>query len=193
MNKAVIRIEELLQLLPNFIQLNHDSIISVAQIITTTFKNGNKLLICGNGGSAADAQHFAAEFVNAFASDLDRMPLPAISIATDNSILTSISNDSTFDNVFSRQVEALGKPNDLLIAFSTSGESLNCILALESGKRVGMKTISFTRRDCTLADNADYAIRVPSENTQHIQECHLIAYHVIAELVEDNLFRGNDE
>jgi D-sedoheptulose 7-phosphate isomerase len=150
---------------------------------------GNKVLICGNGGSAADSQHFAAEFVNAFSRDLDRKALPAIALSTDSSILTSIANDFDFENIFSRQVAAYGKPGDVLVTLTTSGNSKNCVNAVQIAKTLQMTSIVFTKKSAYISSFADIAIEVPSQNTQHIQECHILAYHVITELVEDKLFR----
>jgi D-sedoheptulose 7-phosphate isomerase len=183
------RFIELANLIPEFKIHAEDSIVSAAEVIALAFANSKKVLICGNGGSAADSQHFAAEFVNAFSRDLDRRALPAIALTTDTSILTSIANDFQFDNVFSRQVEAYGQSGDVLIALTTSGSSKNCLNAIRLGHSLGLKTISFTKEGSEISRLAQISIEVPSENTQHIQECHMLAYHVITELVEDNLFR----
>ena len=167
-----------------------DSINSTANLIAESFRSGNKILTCGNGGSASDSQHFAAEFVNSFSKTISRVALPAISLTSDSSVLTSIANDKDFENVFSRQVEAFGKPGDVLIVFTTSGESKNCLKALETAKRLGLKTISFTQKNKISAKISDILIEVPSSDTQTIQECHIVAYHIIAELVEKILFIG---
>jgi D-sedoheptulose 7-phosphate isomerase len=182
------RFAELQRILPEFEDLSSSRITSAAQLIAAAFKNGNKLLICGNGGSAADAQHFAAEFVNSFSKKLNRIALPAISLASDSSVLTSIANDKNFESVFSRQVEALGKLGDILIAFTTSGESKNCLNAVESAKRLNLKTILFTQKDKISREISDVLIEVPSSNTQIIQECHILAYHIIVEIVESIMF-----
>lgn len=183
------RFAELTKLIPEFKVYAHEAIEDSAEAIIKAFSNGNKILICGNGGSAADSQHFAAEFVNAFSRDLNRKPLAAIALSTDTSVLTSIANDFTFDDVFSRQVEAYAKPGDILIALTTSGLSKNCLNAIKVAKSLGVITIVFTRKDGEISKSADINIEVPSSNTQHIQECHMLAYHVIVELVEDILFR----
>lgn len=183
------RFNELANLIPVFRIHAEKSITAAAEVITQAFANSKKVLICGNGGSAADSQHFAAEFVNAFSRDLDRRALPAIALSTDTSILTSIANDFQFDNVFSRQVEAYGQSGDVLIALTTSGSSRNCLNAIKVGHSRGLKTISFTKEGSQISRLAQISIEVPSENTQHIQECHILAYHVITELVEDDLFR----
>jgi len=187
------RFSELIELLPRFEKISRNQIQSAALIISETFIRGNKVLICGNGGSAADSQHFAAEFVNSFSKKINRRGLPAIALSTDSSILTAISNDSSFDNIFSRQVESYGVKNDLLIVFTTSGNSRNCLIATKVAKDMGLRIIAFTRTNAEISNSADIAIEVPSMNTQHIQECHLLAYHVITELVELQIFKEQFE
>jgi D-sedoheptulose 7-phosphate isomerase len=187
------RFSELLELLPKFQENSASQIEAAASVITETFISGNKLLICGNGGSAADSQHFAAEFVNTFSKSINRRGLPAIALTTDTSILTAISNDSTFDNVYSRQVQSYGVEKDLLIAFTTSGNSRNCLNAVKIAKESGLQTIAFTRTQAEISNLVDIAIEVPSLNTQHIQECHILSYHIITELVEMKLFKEQHE
>jgi phosphoheptose isomerase len=174
--------------LKNFESEATNSIYLTANLIVEAFRNGNKILTCGNGGSAADAQHFAAEFVNSFSKTINRVALPAISLTSDSAVLTSIANDKSFDDVFSRQVEAFGKTGDVLVVFTTSGESKNCLNALETAKRLNLKTVLFTQKDKIPMKIADVVVGVPSSNTQTIQECHIVAYHVVAELVEKILF-----
>lgn len=193
MTSITSRFSELIDLLPQFEKKSGSQIQLAASLIADTFASGSKILICGNGGSAADSQHFAAEFVNSFSKDIDRKGLPAIALTTDSSILTAISNDSAFDNIFSRQVESYGIKNDVLIAFTTSGNSKNCLSAIKSAKVIGLKTIAFTRIEAEISNLVDIAIEVPSLNTQHIQECHLLAYHIITELVELQLFSDQFE
>ena len=189
MGKIEIRFQELTDLIPKFEQHSSSAINTTADALVKTFKSGNKVLICGNGGSAADSQHFAAEFVNAFSRDLDRRALPAIALSTDTSILTSIANDFEFENIYSRQVEAYGVPGDALIVLTTSGSSQNCLKAIDVANSMGLTTISFTKEKGQVSTRSQISIEVPSQNTQHIQECHMLAYHVITELVEDALFR----
>lgn len=189
MTKLASRFRELATLIPEFEIHAQNSILEATRSISHAFMTGNKVLICGNGGSAADSQHFAAEFVNAFSRDLDRKALPALALSTDTSILTSIANDFQFESVFSRQVEAYGQPGDILITLTTSGSSKNCLAAIKMAKPLGLTTIAFTRSGGQVSSLAEISIEVPSENTQHIQECHMLAYHVITELVEDTLFR----
>jgi D-sedoheptulose 7-phosphate isomerase len=184
------RFKELADLIPNFEIEAGVKIEAAANLIVETFKKDNKVMICGNGGSAADSQHFAAEFVNAFSKDLQRKSLSAIALTTDTSILTSISNDFDFVNVFARQVEAHSRPGDVLIVLTTSGSSKNCIKAVEQARNNGIKSIAFTRTGGKISELSDICIQVPSDNTQHIQECHMLAYHVITEIVEEKLFRG---
>ena len=184
------RFQELIDLIPRFKKQSEDSITAASKMIVSAFKSGNKILICGNGGSAADSQHFAAEFVNAFSRSITRPGLPALALTTDSSVMTSIGNDFSFDNVFSRQVQAYSKPGDILIVLTTSGSSVNCINAVLEAKKLGVPTIAFTRTDATISQFVDLPIPVPSTNTQHIQECHILAYHVITELVEKELFEG---
>jgi phosphoheptose isomerase len=187
--KIASRFRELSQLIPEFEILATPAIIAAANEIVRAFKSGNKLLICGNGGSAADSQHFAAEFVNAFSRDLDRKALPAIALNTDTSILTSIANDFDFESTYSRQVAAYGKPGDVLFVLTTSGSSKNCVNAVKVARELGLICVSLTKKGGEISTLTEISITVPSQNTQHIQECHMLAYHVITELVEDELFR----
>lgn len=163
----------------------------VTEAIVRCFRQGNKLLLCGNGGSAADAQHVAGEFVNRFR--YDRAALPAIALTTDTSILTCIGNDSSFDFVFSRQVEALGKPGDMLVGISTSGGSPDVLHALEAARRGGLLTVGFTGEKGRESMGAlcDLCLVVPSADTPRIQESHIFAWHVICGAVERDLFPQN--
>lgn len=165
-----------------------ESILDSVSLITDVFKSGGKILLCGNGGSAADSQHMATEFTSRLTKDLNRRALPAISLTTDTSFLTAYSNDLDFDGIFERQIQALGEKSDLLIGFSTSGNSKNVILALKAAKLAKMKTLIFTGNSGSLKKMADTVISVPSSNTQYIQESHIAIYHTICELVEYKLF-----
>ena len=158
--------------------------------LASCFEQDGKLLICGNGGSAADAQHFAAEFMNRFR--IDRQPWPAIALSTDTSVLTSIANDAAYDDVFARQVRALGRPGDVLIGLSTSGRSANVLAGLRAARELGLVTIGFTGEAGSepMAETCDLLLAVPSNETARIQESHEFAYHVIAGLVEAQLHRG---
>ena len=182
------RIKELQNLLSEFEINVLESLFNISSLIAETFKNGNKILICGNGGSAADAQHFAAEFINVFSKDIKRPGLPAISLSSDTSVITAIANDNDYEQVFARQVEALGNLNDILIVITTSGSSKNCIKAIQTAKNFGVKTIAITRSKAEVSLISDLSIEVPSENTQLIQACHLFAYHTVVELVEQILY-----
>lgn len=193
MNTLEKRFNELQDLLLIFKDTTKGSIELAAQEISKTFMQGNKILICGNGGSAADSQHFAAEFVNKFSKQINRTALPALALTTDSSIITAISNDSNFNLVFSRQVEAYGKKGDLIVVFTTSGNSKNCINAVKASKLIGMNSIVFTKTNAEISKLADLSIEVPSNNTQHIQECHIFAYHVISELVENSIYGYKNE
>jgi len=166
-----------------------ERIASAGELIAEMFRSGGKLLLCGNGGSAADCQHMAAELTSRLTRDFDRPALPAIALTTDTSFITAYANDVDFAGVFKRQVEALGRPGDALLAISTSGESPNIIAASEEARRRGLKTIALVGRGGKLAAIADIAIMVPSEKTGHIQEAHLAIEHVICSIVEEILFR----
>ncbi len=160
-----------------------DKIVEISEKIYETFKNGNKLLICGNGGSASDAQHMAAEFVNRF--KIERSPLPAIALTTDTSIITSIGNDYSFSEVFSKQVLALGKEGDVLLGISTSGTSKNVLKALKAAKDKGLITIGLSGDYAEeMGKLTDYYIYVPSKNTPRVQEAHLLIEHTICELID---------
>ena len=163
-----------------------------AELIINSLKNGNKLLICGNGGSAADSQHFAAELCGRF--EMDRKTLPAIALTTNTSIITAIGNDYGFDTIFEKQVEAYGKPGDVFFGITTSGNSPNIITALEKAKSLGMKTISLLGKDGgKLKDKADVDLTVPCQNTARTQESHIMIIHIICKLVEDALFQNGQE
>ncbi|HMM79471.1 MAG TPA: D-sedoheptulose 7-phosphate isomerase [Pyrinomonadaceae bacterium] len=160
-----------------------DSIRNAAKLISTTFSSGGKVLICGNGGSAADAQHIAAEFVGRY--ETERIALPAIALTTDTSALTALANDYDFERIFARQVEALGREGDCLIAISTSGNSPNILTAVMTARSRGLKIVGFTgAHGKRLAGLSDIAIMVPSERTARIQEGHITAGHIICELID---------
>lgn len=164
-------------------------ISGVAEEVLRTFEGGRKLLFCGNGGSAADAQHLATEYVVRLR--MDRRPLPAIALTTDTSLLTAASNDLGFENVFARQVRALGKSGDLLFLHSTSGESPNLLAAARAAHDTGLTTVALLAQGGgALREAADTAIVVPTDDTAHAQEMHLAIGHVICEIVEDRLFRN---
>jgi D-sedoheptulose 7-phosphate isomerase len=162
------------------------AIVEAATLVAGCLRSGGKILFCGNGGSAADAQHLAAEFVGRFI--LDRQALPAIALTTDSSILTAVGNDYGFEQVFSRQIQALGRPGDVTIGISTSGQSPNVIAAMREARKKGLKSIGLAGKDGgALAKCVDIPIIIPSQNTARIQECHITVGHLICELVEKDL------
>ena len=166
-----------------------ESVLKAESLIVASLRNRGKLLFCGNGGSAADAQHLAAELVIRLSHDVTRPGIPAIALSTDTSILTAGGNDIGFDNVFARQVEALGHPEDVLIAITTSGNSPNIINAMEMARSKQLKSIVFTGGSGGKSTElADIPIIVPSANTQRIQEAHITLGHILMELVERDLY-----
>jgi phosphoheptose isomerase len=169
-------------------ELCTDAILDAAGLLERAFRDGGKLLLCGNGGSAADCQHLAAEFVSRLSKNVDRPALPAMALTTDTSFLTAFANDCGFDGVFARQVEAFGRPGDVLIGISTSGSSINVLRAVEEARRRRMHTIALCGQGGALLDAADVAIAVPSLDTQFVQESHVAIEHVLAMAVERALF-----
>ena len=171
-----------------FIRNHADMLIQVVKILVAAFKGGHKVLLFGNGGSAADAQHLAAEFVNRFL--IERPPLPAIALTTDTSILTSISNDYGYADTFAKQVKALGKEGDVAVGISTSGTAANVVKAIKVAKDLGMKTVGLTGGDGgDLAKIVDFALVVDSSVTPRIQETHITIGHVLCEMVDRMLFQ----
>lgn len=174
---------EHLSVLELLVRTGQHTVRLCADLIIETFKNGNKLLICGNGGSAADAQHIAAEFVGRY--ETERRSLPAVALTTDSSALTALANDYDFERVFARQVEALGTQGDCLIAISTSGNSPNVISAVMEARRKGCKVIGMTGANGKkLASLSDACLMVPSERTARIQEAHITVAHIWCEMVD---------
>ncbi len=166
---------------------NLGAITKAATLVSDAFKDGGKLMVVGNGGSAADAQHLVAEFVNRF--QIERPPLPALALTTDSSVLTSIGNDYDYALVFSKQVKALGKEEDVLLAISTSGNSTNVLEAVAAAKALGIKTITMTGGDGgKLAKLADISLNVEATVTARVQEVHITIGHIICELVDYILF-----
>ena len=173
-------IDSIIQLKRN---LSEDKIQTIIKKIINCFDKNGKLIFCGNGGSASDSQHLAAEFIGRY--KLDRKPLPAIALNTDTSVLTALSNDLGYAKVFERQIEALANQNDILFAISTSGKSKNVINAVNAAKRLKVFTICFTgAKNNKLSDLTDISINVPAEQVNHIQEMHIMVGHFICELVE---------
>lgn len=171
----------------NFVAESSDALVTAVEWVVECFNQGGKLLLFGNGGSAADAQHLAAEFVNRFL--INRRPLPALALTTDTSILTSVGNDFSYDDIFAKQVCALGKKEDLALGISTSGNSANVIAAFAEAKKLGMKTMALT--GCNggkMRGHVDLLLNVPSNHTPHIQETHLWIEHMICQLADEKMF-----
>lgn len=157
-------------------------------VVVSAFEAGNKVLFCGNGGSAADAQHLAAEFSGRFYTDRD--PLPSEALHCNTSYLTAVANDYSYDVVYSRMVKGIGRKGDVLIGLSTSGNSVNILKALEQAKEIGMITVCFTgEAGGKMKDNCDFLINVPSTDTPRIQESHIMIGHIICQLTEEKLFK----
>ncbi|HWX78325.1 MAG TPA: D-sedoheptulose 7-phosphate isomerase [Candidatus Acidoferrales bacterium] len=189
MKEAIVKaFEESIQVKRAFLRDNVDTLIKVIDAITAVFRSGNKLLLFGNGGSAADAQHIAAELVNRFR--IERPPLPAIALTTDTSILTSIANDYDYAETFAKQVRALGKEGDVALAISTSGNAANVLAAIDVCKQLKITTIGLTGGEGgKMVGKVDYLLRVSeTQNTARIQETHILIDHVICELVDAKLF-----
>ncbi|MFG0773290.1 SIS domain-containing protein [Vibrio plantisponsor] len=167
-----------------------EAISKVADLITEAYKKGNKVLLAGNGGSAADSQHIAAEFVSRFF--YDRPGLPAIAMTTDTSMLTAIGNDYGFDKLFARQLQAQSKPGDIFIGISTSGNSENIVKAVEMAKQEGVTSVILCGDGGILKDMAEIAICVPNTITPYIQECHICIGHMICAIVESKIFPKED-
>jgi D-sedoheptulose 7-phosphate isomerase len=163
-------------------------IARAATLIADAFQRGGKLLLCGNGGSAADCQHVAAEFVGRLTREMTRPGLPAIAMTTDTSYLTAYANDFGFDGVFARQIETLATTGDVLLAISTSGSSRNVLAGVAAAKRKGLAVVALLGEEGPLGEAADIAIRVPSRDVQLIQQVHLAVEHLICHLVERALF-----
>jgi D-sedoheptulose 7-phosphate isomerase len=187
-------IKENIDVNSKILNTNIDSIEKISRVIVEGFKHNNKLLIFGNGGSAADAQHIAAEFINKF--KFDREPLPAIALTTDSSILTCISNDSSFSYVFEKQIKALGKKGDIALAITTSdidaeegGHSSDLTFGLKAARNKGLITIGFVgEKSNEILNLLDHYVQVPSKETGRVQEAHILIAHIICELVEQEMF-----
>lgn len=178
--------QQALELLPS-------PIARAANMITTCLTSGNKVMSCGNGGSAADAQHFSSEMLNRF--EMERPALPAIALTTDTSTLTSIANDYSYEEIFAKQIKALGQSGDALLAISTSGNSANVEKAIETAKERGIHIIALTGRDggniCKHIGDQDIEIRAPGHSTARIQEVHLLTIHCLCDLIDRNLLGLN--
>jgi len=181
--QIVVALEESIETKKRVIEKSVPVLESIAEILIKALKMGNKILLFGNGGSAADSQHLAAELVGRFLRE--RKALPAIALTTDTSILTAIGNDYSFDNVFARQIEALGLPGDVAFGISTSGNSKNVIKAMQAAKKLEMITVGFTGENGgELKNGVDFCFHAPSSSTPHIQEAHLTVAHALCDVVE---------
>ena len=174
------------------LEMEIGTLAQIAEILVAALRRGNRVLLCGNGGSAADSQHIAAELVGRFGRE--RTALPAIALTTDTSILTALANDYSYADVFARQVEAWGSPGDVLVGISTSGNSPNVLKAMRTARERGMHTIGFTGASGgQLPEMTDVCFRVPSRSTSRIQESHITAGHALCEMIERELFDTHDE
>ena len=168
-----------------------DVILNSAYEIVKAYQSGNKTRFCGNGGSAADAQHISAELSGKFY--FDRPPLDSEALHVNGSFLTAVANDYSFDVVYERMIEAQGKYGDVFVGISTSGNSTNVVLAMKKAKEIGMRTVAFTGEDGgEMANYADYLVAVPSKDTPRIQEAHILIGHIICQIVEQELFGNRD-
>ncbi len=189
MKEAIVKaFEESVQTKKAFLKHNMETLLAAIEAIAEAFLRGNKLLIFGNGGSAADAQHIAAEFVNRFR--IDRPPLPALALTTDTSAITSIANDFDYKEIFAKQIKALGKEGDVALAISTSGNAANVLAAIEVCKKMKIATVGLTGGDAgKMARKVDYLLSATEgKNTARIQETHILVGHVICEMIDLRLF-----
>jgi D-sedoheptulose 7-phosphate isomerase len=185
-NQLLAIVEESASLKRKFFEAEASQVLEAGRMLASALSSGNKVLAFGNGGSAADSQHFAAELVNRFRRD--RQALAAIALTTDTSILTSVANDSDYESVFSRQIEALGDPGDVAVAISTSGNSPNVLKAVESARARGLKTLGLSGRDGgSLAKGVDLCLTVPHQETARIQEVHGLLIHLFCEMIDEAL------
>lgn len=188
--KILKAFKESISVKQKFVDDNIDTILEVSKVLADTFNSGGKLLLFGNGGSACDASHIAAEFVNRFKKE--RPAFPALALNTDMAVLTSIANDYDYVNVFERQLKALAQDGDVVLAISTSGSSLNVMKAVQAAKRKKLKSIAFTgAQGDKLASECDYVFAVPSNNTPRVQETHITLGHVLCQMVEEILFEAH--
>jgi len=188
-DKILRAFEESIEVKKKFAEENVDTIIEAAKVIADAFNKGKKLILFGNGGSATDASHIAAEFINRFQNE--RPSLPAISLSTDMAVITSIANDYDFSEVFAKQLKSLSDEGDVVIAISTSGNSPNILKAMDVAKRKRLITVAFTGlRGDKFASKATYAFIVPSDKTPRIQETHITLGHVLCRMVEEILFEA---
>ncbi|HEY6000419.1 MAG TPA: D-sedoheptulose 7-phosphate isomerase [bacterium] len=193
MKERIVRaFDEHARLQKEFLKHHTDSLAKVAEVILEAFRKGRTVFFFGNGGSAADAQHLAAEYVNRFRAD--RRALPALALTVDTSVLTSIANDSSYERVFARQIEALGRPDDVAVGLSTSGASPNVIAGIRQARTLGLVTVGFSGGDGgALLRECDHCVTVPATITARIQEMHLICGHVVCDIVEQEIIHPTHE
>jgi D-sedoheptulose 7-phosphate isomerase len=193
MKERILRIfDEHARLQKEFLKHNTEMLVRVAEVLLQAFRKGRTVYLFGNGGSAADAQHLAAEFVNRFR--LERRALPALALTVDTSVLTSIANDSGFDRVFARQIEAFGRPDDVAVGLSTSGASANVIAGVRQARQQGLVTVGFSGGDGgALLREVDHCLLVPSKTAARVQELHIIAGHAICDIVEQEYVHPTHE
>ncbi len=185
-NKILDIIKDHQKSVDHFAEYGIASVMEIADLIRETFANGGKILLCGNGGSMADCQHIAGEFVGKFRKV--RTPLPAIALSSNPALTTCIGNDFSYHDIFSRQIEALGTSRDILWTFSTSGESPNVLAAAEMAKNKGLKVVGFTgKSNSKLEHLSDFCLCAHSEKTNHSQEVHELAYHIICEIIDERI------
>jgi D-sedoheptulose 7-phosphate isomerase len=173
------------------IETQRDALLAAADMLVTCVASGHKILLFGNGGSAADAQHLAAEFVNRF--QIERHPLPALALTTDTSIITSIGNDYAFEQIFSKQLQALGKRDDVAWGLSTSGNSPNVLAGMRVARELGLHCLGMTGQGGALIEASDLALTVPTATTARVQETHIIMGHMLCQLVDQALFPPGTE
>jgi D-sedoheptulose 7-phosphate isomerase len=182
---AIEHLRESIKVKESVVERCIPDLIKISEITAKCFSDGKKLLICGNGGSAADAQHLAAEFISTLSTKFARKALPALALTTDTSTITSRANDYGFDEIFSRQVEAFGVAGDILLSISTSGGSKNCLVAMKAAKARGMINIGLLGGNGgEMTKLTDYSVIVPSYQTMHVQESHIALYHIYCHIVE---------
>ena len=187
MNDIEIQLQESIDTKKALLSANLDVIREIADVIIKAYKDKRCVYLIGNGGSAADAQHIAGELIGRF--KINRRPLPAIALTTDTSVITAIANDFGYETCFARQIEALAKPGDILLAFSTSGNSKGILNAVQVAKSLRAITIGFTGKDGGLLKSVvDICLKIPSDNTPRIQECHITVGHIVCSIVEKELF-----
>ena len=187
MNDIEIQLQESIDTKKALLSANLDVIREIANVIVKAYKDKHCVYLIGNGGSAADAQHIAGELIGRF--KINRRPLPAIALTTDTSVITAIANDFGYETCFARQIEALAKPGDVLLAFSTSGNSKGILNAVQVAKSLRAITIGFTGKDGGLLKSiVDICLKIPSDNTPRIQECHITVGHIICSIVEKEIF-----